>query len=91
MGSPPPRVSLIEDRGRAGYRSTCRATHAHLMRAQQRGGEIKYLSQGEIEAGRDLAHLGILGEQGRLRPPAASEIFIEKAQFDQRLGFEPNI
>src|SRR6202043_3091398 len=33
-----------------GYRSTCRATHARLMRARQLGGEIKYLSQGKIEA-----------------------------------------
>ncbi len=49
-----------------------------LMRAKQLGGEIKYLSPGEIEArnrlpplfGRDLADLGILGEQGRLQSPA---------------------
>ena len=50
-----------------------------LLRAKQLGGEIKYLSQGEIDArkrrlqsllDRDLARLGILGEQGRLRPHA---------------------
>ena len=50
-----------------------------LMRARQLGGEIKYLRQGEIDARnkglqplfeRDLARLGILGQQGRLRPHA---------------------
>ena len=50
-----------------------------LLRAKQLGGEMKYLSQGEIAArdrrlqslfDRDLARLGILGEQGRLRPHA---------------------
>ncbi len=48
-----------------------------LLRATQLGGEIKYLSQGEIDARNrgyspyshgDLAGLGILGEQGRLQP-----------------------
>ena len=50
-----------------------------LMRAKQLGGKIKYLSTGRDRRPqprlqplfeRDLARLGILGEQGRLRPHA---------------------
>ena len=51
-----------------------------LMRAKQLGGEIKYLAPGRDRRaqprlqplfGRDLARLGILGEQGGLRPAAS--------------------
>ncbi len=50
-----------------------------LMRAKMLGGKIKYLSQGRDRRAqrglqplfdRDLARLGILGQQGRLRPHA---------------------
>jgi hypothetical protein len=47
MGSPPPRVSLIDVVRLSVYLP--RNARA-LMRARQLGGEIKYLSQGEIEA-----------------------------------------
>ena len=47
MGSPPPRVSLIEVVRLSVYLP--RNARA-LMRARQLGGQIKYLSQGEIEA-----------------------------------------
>jgi hypothetical protein len=47
MGSPPSRVSLIEVVRLSAYLP--RNARA-LMRARQLGGQIKYLSQGEIEA-----------------------------------------
>ncbi len=73
-GSPPPRVSLIDVVRLSVYlpRNACA-----LMRARQLGGEIKYLSQGEIEA-RNRGYspysveTGAPENIGRTRPAAAT-------------------
>jgi hypothetical protein len=75
MGSPPPRVSLIEVVRLSVYLP--RNARA-LMRARQLGGQIKYLSQGEIEArNRGYSPYSVEtwrapGNIGRTRPAAAT-------------------
>jgi hypothetical protein len=75
MGSPPSRVSLIEVVRLSVYLPRNARV---LMRARQLGGQIKYLSQGEIEARNrgyspySVERPGAPGNIGRTRPAAAT-------------------